>query len=539
MAVLCLGSIMVATKPAEFFLKQAYKGRVIDLFQATMDKEMEWDSRQVLDTLGRVRLDVRLMEAAIKGSASKELEKPVKYYKEKANLDFLFVSDKAGNVLVKEPKMPTSIAGFESFKEAMAGYHSDNSMEYQGELYQTYSVPILSKDHSSVVGAIVGLRKIDAGFLNYFLERLGYSNPKSRNVELAIFNNNKLMHATKKGGFWGVVPEHYKAHSKEIRDSRQGYSKVVTFTFGDDEYGIIMGMLRGAATNPLLPMDKALPPLKDRGIYYVVSWRLPMKMGPFAFLDKLIPQDKLLEGFPWVLFIVATLVFLILGIMIIMWEGDMPVKRMIKQAKAVGEGEYKLINDADFSGRFGSLARAINEALEKAAASASPDAALHAKSMDDILGDSDAGPKASLPDGGPPPPPVQGKPLNYPNLKKPGAKELPRDLPPLPITKKEAPAPVQPEAQFHEVEAEPEEGVPLPPAPDDDPGEYYAYVTEQFRQIKLKLDGNLDGFDEIEFMKKLEQSTQAIREKTNVERVELKVYERDGQPGLKAVPLKS
>ena len=179
----------------------------------------------------------------------------------------------------------------------------------------------------------------------------------------------------------------------------------------------------------------------------------------------------------------------------------------------------------------------MNAALEKVGENASPDAAIHNQSMSDILGDGSEveTPKSTLPEGGPPPPPIQGKPLNYPKLKSLNPNStVKKDLPPLPIAKK--PPLVEKQAT---IELSSIENIPQPPMADDDPGEYYNHIMELFKALKLKLNENIDDFDEVQFLVKLAKSTDGIRAKSNCKQVDLQVYDRDGKAGLKAVPRKS
>jgi hypothetical protein len=104
---------------------------------------------------------------------------------------------------------------------------------------------------------------------------------------------------------------------------------------------------------------------------------------------------------------------MILGILLLVLEGDLPMKKMINRAKNLSQGEFILFNDQEFSGKYRALSIAINEALEKARESGGGNN-IKKKSMDEILGTDDEA--HQLPEGGPPPPPVKGKPIKYPEM---------------------------------------------------------------------------------------------------------------------------
>lgn len=539
-SVLAIGSLLVATRPAEFFLQQAYKDRVVDLFQAAFDKELEWESRQVLDSLARVRMDGRITDIFEKKSDPHNFKDAFKKFSDMLNTDELIIANNDGKVLLTTVKGRESIAGMMGFMEAKKGFHNDNTVISGDDMYMTWAVPIISTDRKSNHGVLMGMRKVDAEFLSYHLGRMGYGDAEKRPVQLSVFNGKKVMHTTADLETAEKLPEIYKKHIKDLRNPAKGFSPVELVKGRKDNYAVILGMLRGAATNPLLTAGKDVPELPDTGVYYAVSWKLPRKMGALAFLDKLIPQNELLKGFPWGLFIGATILLLFLGIFFILWEGDLPLRKLIAKTKEVASGEMLLINDQDFGGRYSSLARAINEALEKIQSTAKPD--IKDKSVDELLSAeaSAGGDRPGLKEGGPPPPPVTGKPLVYPKMKDvalPGQREGSSSsrpaLPPIPSKSAEH-VQVKPpvEEELNDVEID----EPQPPKPGDDSSEYFTFITEKYSDLKMKLDGNLDGFKADDFMKKLGESTEAIRTKAKCEQVSFEVYERDGKPGLKGVP---
>ncbi len=600
--VLALGALLVATRPAEYFLKQNYRGdgMLLDMAQVSFEAELARESRQMLDRLGNLRLDKRIVEAAETQKDTEKLIPVLQDFAKRLNVQEIIVTDVSGGVLANSAKGRASVASFTPFKEAVQGWHSDNTMVMENHLLQVFAVPILSKDFKRVAGTLVVLRKFDTEFLAGFQEAMGHAKTEDFDVEVAIFMNNKLVYTTHKHDVWEQVPALYEKHAADVRNPEKGFSPSTTLVDKKQEYQVILGQLRGEVTNPLLEGDP-LPaaPEKDKkddakkgdakkddakkddakkgagltddtGVYYVLAWKLPPPLGSFAFMDKHIPQEQLMKDFPWGMLVGVGLGIFILGMLIVIFEGDMPLRRLIKHTKEVAAGDILLINDQAYHGRFSSLARAINEALEKTA-ERQGGPSLHDKSIGDILGGpAPAGGGAGglqLKDGGPPPPPVAGKPLAYPKLKGvelPGQKipavlpekpilsaapPLPSSVPPPIPGRPTAPAlPTTPAAAELPVAGAEAAGAPapiekktsgnviLPPAPGEDPQEYFNYVLNKFKEMKLQLEGSLEGFNDEEFVKKLAQSTEDVRAKMKCERVILTVYEREKKAGLKAAP---
>ncbi len=598
--VLALGALLVATRPAEYFLKQNYRadGMLLDMAQVSFDAELARESRQMLDRLGNIRLDKRIVEAAETQKDTEKLIPVLQDFAKRLNVMEVIVTDAAGAVLANSSKGRASVANFTPFKEAVQGYHSDNTMILDNNLLQVFAVPVLSKDYKRVAGALVVLRKFDTDFLSGIQDALGHGKTKDFDVEVAIFMNNKLVYTTHKHDVWGLVPAYYEKFAADIRNPEKGFSPSTTLVDKKQEFQVILGQLRGEVTNPLLEGDPNPAPAAadkdkkedgkkdeakksdakkvgsgvtdDTGVYYALAWKLPPPLGSFAFMDKHIPQSELMKDFPWGLLVGAGLGIFILGMLIVIFEGDMPLRRLIKHTKEVAAGDILLINDQAFHGRFSSLARAINEALEKTS-ERQGGPSLHDQSIGDILGGpapaSSGGAGLQLKDGGPPPPPVQGKPLVYPKVKNvelPGQKVPavlpeksilssapplpPSALPPLPGkpavpavgTAAETPsgalsAPAAP-AEAPPAEKKSSGNIILPPAPSEDPTEYYNHICTKFKEMRMQLEGTLEGFNEEEFIKKLAQSTADVRTKMKCERVILTVYEREKKAGLKAAP---
>ncbi|MGM0597266.1 MAG: MXAN_5187 C-terminal domain-containing protein [Myxococcota bacterium] len=543
-SILALAGILVANKPSEYFHEREYREKIVDFFQAAVDKEIEWESRQILDSLGRIRLDNRIVKVLEKKGDTNPLKKPFQNFAKKLNIDYLLILNPKGKVLISHKDIPKSFAGYPAFKNSMKGYHSDNALKIGDSMYQIFSVPVLSKDHKRIVGVLVGLRKMNQDFLEFHLSRMGFENKRKRKVEMALFVKNKAEFVTKKSKLWDEMSSIYKEHKKDIRDIDKGFTPVKILKKGGKRYAVILSAVRGAVTVPKIEIDKELPEFQDTETYYAIAFQMPQRHGSMAFLKKVIPQDKLLEGFPWVLFIVGASFIMILGISLLIIEGDLPMKKMINRAKDLSKGEFILFNDQEFSGKYRALAIAINEALEKARESSGGNN-IKKKSMDEILGKDDE--DHQLPEGGPPPPPVKGKPIKYPEMKKVKLNGKP-NLPDLPKTKKPSKNKEQPNKNTGKPSKKTESEIstpqetdpsqPQPPGPEEDPGEYFSFITEEFKSLKLKLEGNLDNFDEVKFIQKLNSSTQNIRAKKECTRVKLVVYERDGKAGLKAVAVK-
>jgi hypothetical protein len=224
--ILALGALLVATRPAEYFLRQSYRGdgMLIDMAQVAFDTELSRDARTVLDRMGSIRLDKRIVEAAENRKDTEKLVPVLQMFAKQVGFMELILADPTGAVLANSAKGRPSVAGFTPYKEAVQGFHSDNTTILDNQLIQVFAVPVLSKDYKKVSGVLVALRKFDTDFLTAIQDQLGHSKSDDFDIEIAIFMNNELKYTTAKHDIWSQVPAYYQKVAADVRNPEKGFS---------------------------------------------------------------------------------------------------------------------------------------------------------------------------------------------------------------------------------------------------------------------------------------------------------------------------
>jgi hypothetical protein len=258
-----------------------------------------------------------------------------------------------------------------------------------------------------------------------------------------------------------------------------------------------------------------------------------------AFTKSKIPRSNLFANMSWPLFVSASVLGLFFTVFFLYLEGDRPIRRLLHQTRDLAAGTLERLDDTHFRGRFGSIARSVNEAMEKVADARPTKPALHDKDLESILGGPDvtdqdfslageakaAAPPPPPPPGpgaGPPPPPTD-LPPPPPGAGRPsGAFGLPSSVP-LSTAPGQGPAVV---------------GPPPAPPPANPEEEKFREVFAQFVATKKQCGEAVDTLTFDAFVTKLRANQDAVKQKTGCATVEFKVYIKDGKAALKATPVK-
>jgi hypothetical protein len=381
-------------------------------------------------------------------------------------------------------------------------------------------------------------------------------------TELCFYAQGRPVAWTSASPIWAKHgPRLRKRFKKELADVTIGRSPAVIVTDGKHRFLMVVGMLRGSA--------------QKGGNYWAILWKFPEALGTFAFRSAKIPRSYLLRDFPYLLLIVAGFVALVLGLFFIIWEGDLPLRRLLNQARAVAAGEAEKFDDRKFRGKFRLAAIAINESVERAAEAGSGKPELHKKNLDAILGDLEPrvaeedytppppgavahgeGQPPPKPDGGPPPVP-QSQALTEPaplDSMLPPAEPGPMDsaLPPADPGGSQAPfgghAGIRPSTLPSEAPAstagfagEPGLAGPASSSPSGVPSEVEAHFREVFDmylQTKQQCGEDVSALSFEQFSGQLKRNREKIMSAQKCKGVRFEVYVKAGKASIKAHPEK-
>ena len=583
-------AFLLATPPAETQLEAAYK-KQLDGAQGLVDSHLRMESRRRLDFVSSVGKDFKIVKLLkqLKGkdkATGAPLAKQLQSYlqeklkggkdgaaafeKKYSAVEFTDVDGRVWARLgEQEGTYWDSLKNYSRISSPLERrLCSDDIALMEGVLYFVWSCPVrYVKDGEKIelVGAISARKKLDDSFAGSLLSLIGVTaegekggkkdSPADKmakeargtklKIQIAFFHKLQLVAQTGKSELWAQVKSIYTEHKKTVEDPLIGRSPAVERTAGGKRYLMVVGKLPGEVAG--------------KGTVWAILWQFPTKLGPMAFMHSKLPKSELFKYMPTVLIVLLAIVALFLSVFFIFLEGDRPISRLVKQSRELSAGNLERLDDTLFRGRLGSVARSINESLERFADARPTKPALHDKDLDSILG----GPDLATEDFTPPPAEAvsSAKPTGsvldgfgssdqLPAVAsgglQAGAPPPPPDLPSVPQSSLSPSGPV-PFGGPKGIQAMTQPGPgPMPPPPPSgslpalpaNPAEAaFREVYDQFVATKQQCGESVEKLTFDAFSAKLHKNKQAVMDQTGCREVNFRVYIKDGKAALKATPV--
>jgi hypothetical protein len=302
-------------------------------------------------------------------------------------------------------------------------------------------------------------------------------------------------------------------------------------------------------------------------------------VGFVGTLKAIKENDLSFGNFPWLLVGGAFLLSLGVGVGLMFFEADRPLRRLTADAVRLAKGETERMTEDAYAGKFGSIARSVNIHIDKLGR----EARSAKKDLDQLLGPAPEGSLGSLgtidllatalptvrPGGPAPavaPPPSefrfhesQSIPVRKPPVRAatPPAFKAVTAPPPAPPPRTAPPPPHAPPPAFapppaysapsgfapsgslsldDDILGRGEPVARAAPAPRVDP--YFRQVFDQFVAAKQSCGESIAGLVFEKFAEKLVRNRDDLMAKTGCRDVRFTVYVKDGKAALKATPVK-
>jgi hypothetical protein len=101
--------------------------------------------------------------------------------------------------------------------------------------------------------------------------------------------------------------------------------------------------------------------------FFAVYRNRPRTVGFMGSLQGLVKDDLSFGNFPWILLGIGLVLLVGLGVLLMWIEADRPLKRLTADALALGKGEAKSLAEDQHRGKWGSIARSVNLAIDRLA----------------------------------------------------------------------------------------------------------------------------------------------------------------------------
>jgi hypothetical protein len=522
--------------------------------------------RELADASGQATLDEKRMKT-VRAIGETVMDG----IKGKRNPAFAILIDRKGRAVARvrheDGEFGDVLAGRPLVDDALAGYLRDDIWMFGRTTFLVAASPVIKG--TDYVGAIVLGHKIDTEFAKKLVG-------KSLLVELGFYLGNDTLAATETAALeqstmtQGVA----KLKGPELAtDCTNDINTPLSVRAGGDSYSALVARLPGEAG--------------ARGAFYSVFQKTPAQIGFAATLGGATKDDLGFGSFPWILVGGGFLIILGVGIFLMLYEADRPLRRLAADTVKLAKGDSERLAEDVHPGKFGSIARSVNIHIDKLGR----EAKTAKKDLDQLLGPAPEGSlgtidllATALPairPGGPapavsPPPSEfrfgdsgsQPARMPAPPSARPGTPPPVRKTPPpMPAVSPPPSIPTPPPQRTQNLlenfeaagsgpsitdSAQPPltldddilGGLTPPPAqlplapetPRGDP--YFKQVFDQFLAVKKSCNEPTSGLTFEKFSDKLVKNRDDLISKTGCREVRFTVYIKEGKAALKATPVK-
>ncbi len=318
--------------------------------------------------------------------------------------EFAVALDAWGRVVARagmdEGDWGDDLSGYFLVRDALRGYLRDDLWFVNGQLYRVAAAPVIERDKDTYVGAVVLGDLVDMPLAKEIEKRVGRCVDHSDGSQfcephVAFFVKGQPVATSDSTPITKDIVEQYNAHKAELAqvDENGNPKPLAPFavTAGDKSYLVALKQLPGEAG-------------AQDGFYAVFAER-SAAVGFMGTLKGVTKDDIGFKKFPWIPLIAIFLIAVALGMVAMWWESDRPLRRLLVDAVALGKGDKVRLEEEQHRGKFGSIARSVNIALEKLqrdAKSAKKDlgAVLGPPPEEGLFGASGARPLPNAPMGG-------------------------------------------------------------------------------------------------------------------------------------------
>jgi hypothetical protein len=267
-----------------------------------------------------------------------------------------------GRIGDREGDSGDNLGGLEVISDALRGYMSDDVWGFQGKLRRVAAVPVLSKTRDRIVGAVYVAAESNKRLAEVWKKNLG--------VEIAILLRGQVLTATVPESFLANLPSLIEARGEEMAQAKR--TRPIPLDVGNERLLAVAAPFAGMAG-------------AQEGQYVLIGKMSPAS-DPLALLSTTTADDLRFGNFPWLGLGIGLLVILGVGVFLQRLEMERPLGRLRSEVQRLARGEVQKLQDHDYPGKFGGIARDVNAAMERFTLASPPKSETAKKDLDAILG---------------------------------------------------------------------------------------------------------------------------------------------------------
>ena len=260
---------------------------------------------------------------------------------------FVLLTDRRGRVVARaggadSKAFGDSIAGYFLVEDILDGYLRDDLWVVDGALYRVAGSPVLTAD-LRWAGGIVIAQAVD----NEFVTSLA----KSLDADVSFYVGEEAVASSSSVPIHRDILKDVEAADYDRAGSACSEGEILEASAGEHAYRVVGAGLPGEAG--------AL------GAFYTVFAEKEAARGFMGTLQAVTKTDLSFGQFPWVIVVLLFLVLVGVGIALMVFETDRPLRRLNLDAVDLAGGERERLEEDAHRGKFGSIARSVNIAIDK------------------------------------------------------------------------------------------------------------------------------------------------------------------------------
>jgi hypothetical protein len=375
-AAIALGVAITMPRPAERKVQAAEDVRldhavrgvqrdlIVDAYRR-VNLALNYARSEVYNPLKRVRDDREGSEAIaqpLHDSAHDALTSLIR--KDKDNPPLLVALDGWGRVVaragVDEKKWGEDLSGYFLVRDALRGYMRDDLWLTDGKLYRVAAAPVIAPPDQGVesyVGVLIVGREVDESLARKLASRVstvrcdeGSDQAAACDTHVAFFARGEVLANSGPTSLAADIKQEFAKRTAEI--TKDGFLGPFTIAGEGAEYRVVAHRLPGEAG----ALDA----------FFAVYSKRTGGATLFGTLTGDVVKDDIAFGrFPWLALGGGFLVAVFAGLLLLWIESDLPLRRLVNDALELARGHKKNLSEELHPGKYGSVARSVNLALDK------------------------------------------------------------------------------------------------------------------------------------------------------------------------------
>ena len=260
--------------------------------------------------------------------------------------DVVLALDLIGRVVARSGKdegsYGDSLAGSFLIDDSLAGYQRDDLWIQGGQLFLLAGAPVITKQ-LEYAGAVVIGEQVDAEFATELASRL--------DVQLTFYAAGAAVATSDPVEIHKEVLAHVSDFKGKDPGRDCGTIEPFSVSSGDKSYWALIARLPGEAGT--------------LGAFYAVYIPQTKEIGFSGTIDAVKKDDLSFSRFPWIKVGVLFLLMIGVGLGLLVFETDRPLRKLGNDAVKLAKGEAERLAEESHRGKFGSIARSVNISIDK------------------------------------------------------------------------------------------------------------------------------------------------------------------------------